>query len=139
MNPSLVLIFKQLYFGYFLKLIPEQCIIVLISIIFFQASFVLLKQKCRLCNIIWARAIVWPSDAKSWLIWKDPDAGKDWRQKEKGMTEDEMIGWHHQLSGMSLGRLRKLMMDREAWHALVRGVTKSLTRLSNWAELNIMS
>ena len=38
--------------------------------------------------------IFWPSDAKSWLIWKDPDAGKDWEQEEKGMTEDEMVGWH---------------------------------------------
>ena len=43
--------------------------------------------------------ILWPPDAKSWLIGKDPDAGKDWRWKEKGMTEDEMVGWHHQLSG----------------------------------------
>ena len=41
--------------------------------------------------------ILWPPDAKSWLIWKDPDAGKDWRQEEKGTTEDEMIGWHHRL------------------------------------------
>ena len=38
--------------------------------------------------------ILWPPDAKSWLIWKDPDAGKDWRQEEKGMTEDEIVGWH---------------------------------------------
>ena len=43
--------------------------------------------------------ILWPPDAKSWLIWKDADAGKDWRQEEKEMTEDEMIGWHHQLDG----------------------------------------
>ena len=42
--------------------------------------------------------ILWQPDAKSWLIWKDPDAGKDWRQ-EKGATEDEMVGWHHQLNG----------------------------------------
>ena len=42
--------------------------------------------------------ILWPPDVKSWIIWKDPDAGKDWRQ-EKGMTEDEMLGWHHQLNG----------------------------------------
>ena len=42
--------------------------------------------------------IFWPPDVKSWLIWKDPDAGKDWGQ-EKGMTEDEMIGWHHWLDG----------------------------------------
>ena len=43
--------------------------------------------------------ILWPPDAKSWLIGKDPDAGKDWRQEEKGTTEDEMVGWHHQLDG----------------------------------------
>ena len=43
--------------------------------------------------------ILWPPDAKSWLIGKDPDAGKDWRQEEKGMTEDEMVGWHHWLDG----------------------------------------
>ena len=43
-------------------------------------------------------AILWPPDMKNWLIWKDPDAGKDWRQ-EKGTTEDKMIGWHHQLNG----------------------------------------
>ena len=43
--------------------------------------------------------IRWPPEAKSWLIWKDPDAGKDWRQDKKGMTEDEMGGWHHQLDG----------------------------------------
>ena len=43
--------------------------------------------------------ILWPSDAKNWLIWKDPDAGKDWRREEKGMTEDKMVGWHHWLNG----------------------------------------
>ena len=43
--------------------------------------------------------ILWPPDAKSWLIRKDPDTGKDWRHKNKGMTEDEMVGWHHWLSG----------------------------------------
>ena len=43
--------------------------------------------------------ILWPPDVKSWLIGKDPDAGKDWRQEEKGMEEDEMIGWHHQPDG----------------------------------------
>ena len=43
--------------------------------------------------------ILWPPDVKNWLIWKDPDAGKDWRQKEKGMTEDEMVGWYHWLDG----------------------------------------
>ena len=43
--------------------------------------------------------ILWPPDAKNWLIWKDPDAGKDWRREEKGTTEDEMAGWHHRLNG----------------------------------------
>ena len=43
--------------------------------------------------------ILWPPDAKSWLNWKDPDAGKNWSQEEKGTTEDEMVGWHHQLNG----------------------------------------
>ena len=43
--------------------------------------------------------ILWPADVKNWLIWKDPNAGKDWRQEEKGTTEDEMVGWHHQLDG----------------------------------------
>ena len=48
--------------------------------------------------------ILWPPNAKSWLIWKDPDAGKDWGQEEKGMTEDEMVGWHHRINGCGSGR-----------------------------------
>ena len=47
--------------------------------------------------------ILWPPHAKSWLIGKDPDAWKDWRQEEKGMTEDEMVGWHHRLNGHEFG------------------------------------
>ena len=47
--------------------------------------------------------IFWPPDTKSWLIWKDPDAGKDWRWEEKGTTEDEMVGWHHQHNGHDFG------------------------------------
>ena len=47
--------------------------------------------------------MLWPPDAKSWLIGKDPDAGEDWGQEEKGMTEDEMVGWHHQLNGHGFG------------------------------------
>ena len=43
--------------------------------------------------------VLWPPDVKNWLIGKDPDAGKDWSQEEKGMTEDEMVGWHHWLNG----------------------------------------
>ena len=48
-------------------------------------------------------SILWPPDVKSWLIWKDPDAGKDWEREEKGTTEDEMVGWHHQLNGHGFG------------------------------------
>ena len=47
--------------------------------------------------------ILWPPDSKSWLIWKDPDAGKDWGQEEKGMTEDEMVGWRHRFNGHDSG------------------------------------
>ena len=46
--------------------------------------------------------LLWPPDAKNWLIWKDPEAGKDWRQEEKGMTENEMVGWHHGLNVKSV-------------------------------------
>ena len=47
--------------------------------------------------------ILWPPDEKSWLIWKDPDVGKDWEQEEKGTTEDEMVGWHHRLDRHGFG------------------------------------
>ena len=59
------------------------------------------------------------------------DAGRGWGQEEKGMTEDEMAEWHHRLDGRELGELWELVMDREAWRAVIHGVTKSRTRLSN--------
>ena len=61
--------------------------------------------------------ILGPPDAKNWLTGKASDPGKDWKWEMKGMTEDEIVGWHHQLDGQSLSRLQELVMDREAWHA----------------------
>ena len=58
--------------------------------------------------------ILWPPHEKSCLIGKDPDAGRDWGQEKKRMTEDEMAGWHHGSMDMSLGKLLELVMDREA-------------------------
>ena len=69
--------------------------------------------------------ILWPPAAKSWLILKNPDAVKDWRQEEKRTTEDEMVGWHHQLNGHEFEQTLGNNEGREAWRAAVHGVTKS--------------
>ena len=82
---------------------------------------------------------LWPLDAKNWLIWKDPFAGKDWRQEEKGTTKDEMVGCHLRSIDMSLSKLQMLVMDRVSWCAPVHGFTKSWTWLSNWTELSRMA
>ena len=59
------------------------------------------------------------------------DAGRNWGQEEKGMTEDEMAGWHHYSMDMNLSELRELVMDREDWCASIHGVAKNRTQLSN--------
>ena len=77
-------------------------------------------------------SVLWPPDAKSWLIGKDPDARKDWVQAEKKVREGEMVRWHHWLNDMSLSKLREMVKDRKTWCSAVHGVTKSQTQLSNW-------
>ena len=81
--------------------------------------------------------ILWPPDVKTWLIWKDPDTWKDWGQEKKGTIEDEIVGWYYRFNDMSLGKLWELVMDREAWHTGIHGVTKNwtdwVTEL-NWTE-----
>ena len=80
--------------------------------------------------------VLWPPDVKRWLIGKDPNAGKDWRQEEKGLTEDEVVGWHNWLSGHNFGQALDVG-DREAWLVAVHGVTESdMTERLNWTELN---
>ena len=80
--------------------------------------------------------IFWPRHVKSWLIRKDPDAGRDWGQEETWTKEDEMAGWLTDSMDMCLSKLREFVMDREAWCAAIHGVTKSRTWLSDWTELN---
>ena len=79
--------------------------------------------------------ILWLHDAKNWLIGKDPDAVKDWRQEKKGTRKDEMVGWHHRLCGHEFEQAPGVG-DREAWRAAVHGISKCRTWLSNWSELN---
>ena len=76
--------------------------------------------------------VLWPPDSKSWLTGKDPHAGKDWGQEEKGR---QRMRWSDDITDsidMSLSKLQEIVKEREAWHAAVHVVTKSRTWLSNW-------
>ena len=80
--------------------------------------------------------ILWPCDLKTWLIGKDPNAGKGWRREEKGMTEDEVVGWHHWLWDMSLGKLQQLVMNREYWlNTLLQSMESQRVRRDQATEL----
>ena len=86
---------------------------------------------------------LWPPDAKNWLLRKDPDAGKDWRWEEKGMTEDEMVGWHHPLDQQEVEQAPGVgwASSRSWWWTGRPGMLQSMgsqswTRLSNWTELS---
>ena len=80
--------------------------------------------------------ILFPPNAKNWLIGKDPDAGKDWRQKRRGWQRMRWLDDITDSKDMSLSRLQELVMHREACHAVVHGVTNSWTWLSSWTELS---
>ena len=76
--------------------------------------------------------ILWPPDAKSRLIGKDPDAGKGWRWEEKGTMEGKTAGWQHPFSGCESEQLQEMVKDEEARCTAVHGVARSRTRLSDW-------
>ena len=83
--------------------------------------------------------ILRPPHAKSWLIGKVSDSGRDWGQEEKGMTEDEMAGWHHWLNGREFGWTLGVGDGQgglQVLHAVIHGITKSWTRLSDWTKLD---
>ena len=81
--------------------------------------------------------ILWPPDVKSWFIWKDPDAWKDWGREEKGMTEDEMVGWHHRLNGHGFGWTPGVGDGQGGLVCCGSWGCKESDMLREWTELNL--
>ena len=101
------------------------------------------SQKKPTLNIHWKgwgwiwNANTLPTWCESWLVGKDPDAGKIWRKQENKATEDEMARQHHltKSKDMNLSKLQETVKDRGSWHGVVHGITKSRTWFSDWTSI----
>ena len=95
------------------------------------------RKPLKISTLIWSN-LTWPPDAKNWLIWKDSDAGKDWRLEKKETTEDGMVGWHHWLNGhefgwtLGVGDGQGSLACCNSWGRKESDMTEQL----NWTELN---
>ena len=125
-----------------LKTVLKAWISYILSTTFFRSVlktyWILIKYYSIWNSLNWVCPILWPPPAKSWLTGKDPNAGRDWGQEEKGTTEDEMVGWHHRLDDMSLSELREFITGEwtgRPGELRFMGLQRVRQRLSDWTEL----